>query len=143
MVRIVRRRIDLASLAAEVSRSRYGAVVTFAGVVRERSDDDRDVTGLSYEAYEPMAVAEIERIIEEARERFGDCEAEVEHRIGDLAIGDVSVGIAVASPHRAQAFDACEYIIDELKHRAPIWKREHYTDGPSEWKACAHDEAPH
>lgn len=140
MVRIVRRRIDVAALAAEVSRSRFGATVTFAGVVRERSDDDRDVTGLSYEAYDSMAIAEIERIIEEARERFGDCEAEVEHRTGDLDVGEISVGIAVASAHRAQAFDACEYIIDELKHRAPIWKREHYSAGDAEWKACAHGE---
>ncbi|MBV9269617.1 MAG: molybdenum cofactor biosynthesis protein MoaE [Candidatus Eremiobacteraeota bacterium] len=142
MVRIVRRSIDIAALASQVSCSSYGAIVTFAGVVRDRSDDDRDVTGLSYESYEPMAIAEIERIVEEARARFGDCDAAVEHRTGDLAIGEISVGIAVASPHRAQAFDVCEFIIDELKHRAPIWKREHYTQGPSEWKAC-HSETRH
>lgn len=142
MVRIVRRPIDMAALAQDVSRSRHGAIATFAGVVRERSDDDRDVTGLSYEAYDAMAIAEIERIIEEARGRFGDCDVQVEHRIGDLSVGEVAVGIAVASPHRAQAFDVCEFIIDELKHRAPIWKREHYTSGPSEWKACHRDEAP-
>lgn len=131
--------IDVAELVKRVQSRKDGALVTFAGIVRETSDDDRAVDGLSYEAYEPMAVAEIERIVAEARERFGPCDIAVAHRVGDLAIGDVSVAIAAAAPHRAEAFDACEYVIDELKVRAPIWKREAYVDGTREWKACAHE----
>lgn len=133
MFAVIREAIDTAALAERVRTDACGAVVTFAGVVRERSDDERPVNGLSYEAHETMAVAEFERIAVEARERFGACEIAVVHRVGDLNIGEVAVAVAVASAHRAQAFDACEYVIDELKARAPIWKKEHYTDGGSEW----------
>jgi adenylyltransferase/sulfurtransferase len=142
MFSIVRRPIDVAALENEVRTDACGAIVTFAGIVRERSDDDRAVTGLSYEAHEQMAVAEFESIAREAVERFGPCEIAVEHRIGDLAIGDVAVAVTVASPHRAQAFDACEYVIDELKARAPIWKLEHYVDGTREWIANDRESAP-
>jgi molybdopterin synthase catalytic subunit len=84
-----------------------------------------------------MAVMEFERIAAEARERFGPCEIAVHHRIGDLRIGEIAVGVAVAAPHRGEAFDACEYVIDELKRRAPIWKKEHYVDGSGDWKENA------
>jgi molybdopterin synthase catalytic subunit len=127
--------IDVAALERRVRADACGALVTFAGVVRERSDDDRPVTGLSYEAHEEMAVAEFSRIADEARERFGSCQIAVMHRIGDLRIGEVAVAVVVASPHRGTAFDACEYVIDELKARAPVWKKEHYADGgDSVWK---------
>ncbi len=135
MVAIVREPIDVAALARRVRTDECGAVVTFAGVVRERSDDDRSVSGLSYEAHEAMAIAEFERIADEARGRFGPCEIAVTHRVGELRIGEVAVAVAAGSPHRAQAFDACEYVIDELKARAPIWKKEHYVDGSGEWIA--------
>lgn len=138
-VSITRDAIDVAELAKRVQSAKHGALVTFEGVVRETSDDDRAVDGLSYEAYESMAVTEIERIVAEAKERFGPCEVAVAHRVGDLAVGEVSVAIAVGAAHRAEAFDACEYVIDELKVRAPIWKREAYVDGTREWKACAHE----
>jgi len=134
MFAVVRERIDVSAIAHGVRTDACGAVVTFAGVVRELSDDDRAVTGLSYEAHEAMARAEFERIAAEARERFGTCEISVVHRIGDLKVGEVSVAVAVAAPHRSAAFDACEYAIDELKRRAPIWKKEHYTRGESEWR---------
>jgi molybdopterin synthase catalytic subunit len=134
MFAVVTEPIDMDALARRVRTDACGAVVTFAGVVRERSDDDRPVTGLSYEAHEQMAVAEFERIAREAIERFGPCEIAVLHRVGDLRIGEVAVGVAVGSAHRAQAFDACEYTIDELKSRAPVWKKEHYADGSGEWK---------
>jgi len=133
MFAIVREPIDVAALAQRVRTDVCGAVVTFAGVVRQRSDDDRAVSGLSYEAHEEMAVSEFERIASEARNRFGSCEIAVAHRTGDLRIGEVAVAVAVACAHRGQAFDACEYVIDELKARAPIWKKEHYIDGASEW----------
>lgn len=130
--------IDLAVLERRVRTDACGAVVTFAGVVRERSDDERFVTGLSYEAHEAMALAEFARIAGEARERFGPCEIAVVHRTGDLRIGEVAVAVVVASAHRGAAFDACEYVIDELKQRAPIWKKEQYADGgDGVWKQNA------
>ncbi|HET9392707.1 MAG TPA: molybdenum cofactor biosynthesis protein MoaE [Candidatus Rubrimentiphilum sp.] len=134
MFAIVREPIDVAAIAQSVRSDACGAVISFAGVVRERSDDNRDVTGLSYEAHEAMAREEFERIAAEARERFGPCEIAIVHRTGDLKVGDVSVAVAVAAPHRAAAFDACEYAIDELKRRAPIWKKEHYVSGASTWR---------
>jgi molybdopterin synthase catalytic subunit len=136
--------IDLAALQATIRTDACGGVVTFAGIVRERSDDDRPVTGLSYEAHEAMAIAEFERIGEEARARFGACEIGVVHRTGDLRIGEVAVAVVVAAAHRGAAFEACEYIIDELKARAPIWKKEHYADGgDSVWKENDCRAAPH
>ena len=134
MFAIVRDPIDVAAIANAVRTDASGAVITFAGVVRESSDDDRPVTGLSYEAHDTMAVAEFERIAEEARRRFGACEIAIAHRTGELHVGEVSVVVAVAAPHRGAAFDACEYAIDELKRRAPIWKKEHYARGDSEWR---------
>lgn len=106
--------------------------MTFLGVVRERADDGRAVTGLSYEAHEAMALAELERIGSEARDRFG-ARLAIAHRTGDLAVGEIAVAVAAAAEHRAQAFDACRYAIDELKRRAPIWKSERYADGSRDW----------
>ncbi len=134
MFAVVRSEIDTAEVAREAGNDACGAVVTFAGVVRDRSDDGRAVVGLSYEAHEEMAIAEFERIAGEARGRFGALNVVVVHRVGDLDVGEVAVAVAVSSPHRAEAFDACEYVIDELKMRAPIWKRERYGDGTSEWR---------
>lgn len=134
MFAIVRDPIDVAAIARSVRTDACGAVTTFAGVVREMSDDGRPVTGLSYEAHESMAAAEFEAIAQEARGRFGPCEIAVAHRIGDLQVGDVAVAVAVGAPHREAAFDACEFTIDELKRRAPIWKKEHYAQGDSEWR---------
>lgn len=144
MFAIVTQPIDVSALAEHVRTDACGAVVTFAGVVRQHSDDDRPVTGLSYEVHDAMAIAEFETIASEARARFGDCEIAVLHRKGDLRIGEVAVAVAVASVHRSLAFDACEYVIDELKARAPIWKKEHYVDGASEWieNACGVTESP-
>jgi molybdopterin synthase catalytic subunit len=136
---IVRESIDTDALARSVRTDACGAVVLFAGIVRATADDDRPVTGLSYEAYESMALREFEAISQEARERFGPCEIAIVHRVGDLRIGETAVAVAVAAPHRGRAFDACEYAIDELKARAPIWKREHYVNGDAAWKdnTCA------
>ncbi len=135
MFAIVRDPIDVASIARSVRTDACGAVITFAGVVRELSDDGRRVTGLSYEAHESMAAAEFEQIAQEASRRFGPCEIAVAHRIGELQVGEISVAVSVAAPHRGAAFDACEFTIDELKKRAPIWKKEHYAQGGSEWRS--------
>lgn len=125
--------IDVAALSSRVRSDACGAVVSFAGIVRDRSDDDRKVTGLSYEAHERMAVDEFSRIAEEARSRFGPCEIAIVHRTGDLRVGEVAVAVVVASPHRARAFQACAFTIDQLKARAPIWKKEAYLDGSGQW----------
>jgi molybdopterin synthase catalytic subunit len=100
-------------------------------------NDGRGVASLDYEAYVPLAVKEGSRILAEARERFPILDAVCVHRTGNLRLGDLAIWIAVTSEHRAAAFDACRYIIDEAKARVPIWKKEHYADGSTEWINCA------
>ena len=112
-----------------------GGIVTFLGVVRDNAPDGRGVTGLSYEAHEAMAVAEFETIVRDAVAQHGDVRVAILHRVGELKVGEVAVAVSVASAHRAAAFDACEFAIDALKRRAPIWKKEHYVDGTAEWVA--------
>lgn len=129
---IVEREIDGAALLAEVASHTCGATSLFLGTVRN-TNDGRDVTGIEYTAYSAMANAELQRIVAEAAERSGAERIVVEHRIGVLGLGEISVAIAVAHAHRAPSMDATRYIIEELKQRVPIWKREHYTDGTREW----------
>jgi molybdopterin synthase catalytic subunit len=129
---IVDRPIDSAALLAEVADNRHGATVLFIGTVRDVNDGEA-VTGLDYTAYGAMADRELRSIVEEAMDRWSESDIVVEHRIGTLELGDVSVAIAAAHPHRGQAFEAARYVIEELKKRAPIWKREHYVTGRSEW----------
>ncbi len=133
--------IDAPSLAAAVGGDACGALVTFIGIVRARSDDGRHVTGLTYEAQEEAAVTEFATIAGEARARFGPCELSIVHRVGALNVGEVAVAVAAAAPHRASAFDACEFAIDQLKLRAPIWKKESFADGTWEWRqnTCAEE----
>ncbi|MBV8333374.1 MAG: molybdenum cofactor biosynthesis protein MoaE [Candidatus Eremiobacteraeota bacterium] len=137
MHRIFDRPIDVPALEASVRAERCGGVVTFLGIVRDCADDGRPVTGLEYQAHAAMALAEFAAIEAEARHRFGDIEMAIAHRVGSLDVGEVAVAVAVAAPHRGEAFDACEYAIDELKRRAPIWKKELYAGGGGEWKANA------
>ncbi len=134
MFEIVRSAIDPRAVEAAVRDSSCGGVVSFFGVVRDRSDDGRDVSHLEYEAYDEMAVAEFEAIAREARDAFGDVRVAIVHRVGELAVGDIAVAVCAASPHRAAAFDACEYVIDAVKARAAIWKKERYADGSGEWR---------
>jgi molybdopterin synthase catalytic subunit len=132
---IVDEPLDLAPLIDWVRTDGCGAVVTFLGVVRETSSgDERPVDGLSYEAYPSMALAEMRAIGEEVSRRFESARIAIVHRVGRLGLGEASVAIAVASAHRALAFDACESAIDELKRRVPIWKKEHYRDGDAAWR---------
>jgi len=126
--------IDASAVEDLVRDDERGGLVTFSGIVRERADDGRAVTGLSYEAHADMAIAAFETIANEARERFGTCAIAIHHRIGDVKIGEIAVVVAVASVHRAVAFEACRYAIDSLKERAPIWKKEAYADGTAEWR---------
>jgi len=129
---IVTGTIDPASLIDEVSSPQYGAISLFIGTVRE-VNEGRSVSGIEYSAYKSMASAELERILDEAVERFGISALVVEHRIGLLGLGEVSVAIAAAHPHRAPALDSTRYVIEEIKKRVPIWKKEHYADGTREW----------
>lgn len=134
MYRIVRDPIDLEELRSVVRRG-DGGVATFLGIVRGDSDGSREVTGLAYESYDRMALDEFAAIGDEARDRYGDVRVAVIHRVGELAVGEISVAVLAAAAHRAAAFDACRYVIDELKRRAPIWKKERYADGGSQWRA--------
>lgn len=113
-----------------------GALATFEGWVRD-NNEGKSVSSLTYEAYETLANTEAEKILLEAREKFRFLHARAVHRTGRLAIGEIAVWVGVSSPHRKEAFAACQYIIDEIKHRLPIWKLEEYTDGTSEWVNCA------
>ena len=129
--RLVRRPIDAAALIAEAAAPANGAILLFLGVVRD-VNEGRGVTGIEYSAYEAMAAKELAAIAREGAERF-DVDLIVEHRLGELALGEASVGIAVAHPHRGGAYEASRWVIEELKRRVPIWKREHYLDGTREW----------
>jgi molybdopterin synthase catalytic subunit len=129
---IVDRPIDSCALLEEVARHSNGATVLFVGTVRDLNDGDA-VSGLDYSAYAGMAERELAAIVSEAAERWSTSDIVVEHRVGALDLGDASVAIAAAHPHRGEAFDACRYVIEELKRRLPIWKREHYVDGRAEW----------
>ena len=120
--------LDIASLAALVSGSGCGAVATFAGLVRDRNAGRR-VLWLDYEAYAPLAVKAFERIGQEAARAWPSARLAIAHRVGRLEIGETSVAIAAASPHRADAFAACRYAIERIKQIAPIWKHEHFEGG--------------
>ncbi|MBC7895405.1 MAG: molybdenum cofactor biosynthesis protein MoaE [Cytophagaceae bacterium] len=124
--------IDAAALLQEVSSHGSGATTLFLGTVRE-VNDGRDVSGIDYTSYEAMAVRELAKIATEAVEKFGTPHVVVEHRLGALGLGDVSVAIAISHARRGPALDASRYVIEQLKQRVPIWKREHYTDGTREW----------
>jgi molybdopterin synthase catalytic subunit len=112
-----------------------GGYAAFEGWVRDSNEGQR-VRGLEYEAFEALAVREGERIVAEATARFGVAHAACMHRIGALAVGELAVWVGVSAAHRDEAFRACRYIIDEVKHRLPIWKKEHYLNGDSGWVNC-------
>ncbi|MCH7532419.1 MAG: molybdenum cofactor biosynthesis protein MoaE [Gemmatimonadetes bacterium] len=130
--RVAAEAIDPAEVLARVGSDRDGATVLFLGVVRDHADE-RPVSGMRYDAYQEMAGEVLRTIAEEAAERSGTDRVAVVHRFGELAIGEVSVAIAVSSPHRAEAYEASRYVIEQLKERLPVWKKEHYIDGVSEW----------
>ena len=130
-----REALDTAALRAALADPGCGGFATFEGWVRDHNDGRR-VHHLEYEAYEQLAVREAERVIAEATARFGVAHAACAHRLGRLAIGELAVWVGVSAPHRHEAFLACRYIIDEIKHRLPIWKKEHYLDGDSGWVNC-------
>lgn len=129
---IVEGPIAIDALILEVGRTANGATLLFIGTVRE-INNGRAITSMDYTAYTSMAERELADIIREAAERFATEDIVVEHRVGSLGLGDASVAIAVAHPHRAPAYEASRYVIEQLKQRVPIWKLEYYVDGSREW----------
>lgn len=127
--------VDGHTLRAELLDTHCGGFTSFEGWVRDHNEGQQ-VTHLEYEAFEALGVREGEKIMQEARERFGVTQVLCVHRLGDLALKDVAVWVGVAAAHRDEAFKACRYIIDEVKHRVPIWKKEHYVSGDSGWVNC-------
>jgi len=131
-VAIVDHPLDPTALLAEVADVATGATTLFVGTVR-RTNLGRPVTGIDYSAYAPMAEREMATICKEAMAQFATDRIVVEHRVGTLALGEASIVIAVAHERRAAAMDAQRYVIEEIKKRVPVWKREHYADGTREW----------
>jgi len=128
--------IDLSAVLREVSHPRAGGIALFVGTTRDENEGRR-VVRLEYEAYDDMAVAEMRAIGEAMRRRWGLLAVAMVHRIGVVPIADASVAVAVAAPHRDEAFAACRFGIDTLKAQVPIWKKEFYADGSRWIGACA------
>lgn len=129
---IVSEPIRPAELLGGLPSSQDGVCLLFLGVVRDHNEG-RSVSGLEYEAYQGMAERTLAAIAEEASHRHGTDRITVLHRVGELAVGEVSTAIAVATPHRGEAYSASRFIIEEIKVRLPVWKREHYLEGDSRW----------
>jgi molybdopterin synthase catalytic subunit len=127
--------IDTAGGRRELQDLGAGGYVSFEGWVRDQNEG-QEVTRLEYEAYQELAVKEGDRIVAEALRRFPVKHALCIHRVGSLSLGEMAVWVGVSSAHRGEAFDACRFIIDEVKHRLPIWKKEHYRSGNSGWVNC-------
>lgn len=124
--------IDFGAALKLLGRSEGGATNVFIGTTR-RITDQRETEELNYEAAPDLAMFEISRIVEEACTRWTILQIVVIHRLGAVSVSEASVFIGVATPHRADSFEACRFVIDELKERAPIWKKERFVDGQSEW----------
>lgn len=129
MTHLIRSAISVESLLAEVQSPDRGGTCVFLGTVRR----DGDVTGIDYSAYDEMALAEITRILDEARERWPEARVALQHRLGLIPAGEASIAIAAAAPHRDEAFAACRYVIEAVKKRLPIWKKELHVDGSATW----------
>lgn len=130
--------IDPAALVRSVVRAEDGAYVLFEGVVRNHNEG-KQVESIDYEAYRPMAEKEMARVVDDVRAAYPDVAVAVVHRLGHLVVGDSSIAIACASPHRAESFEACRMVIDRIKQTVPIWKKERGPDG-EEWVGwqCTH-----
>src|SRR5260370_36511766 len=129
---LTRSPISLDVLVAEVSSSACGGTCLFLGTVRN-GRDEQGVTAIEYSAYEDMVDAEFGRLLADARGRWPDARIAVRHRLGTIPVGEASIAIAAAAPHRAQAFEACRYVIEEVKRREPVWKKELRVAGREVW----------
>jgi molybdopterin synthase catalytic subunit len=132
MVHLTPHPIDVQKITETVRRSHCGAIVTFLGTVRDLTDG-RTTVALDYEAHPGLAEKLMAQIDEETRKRWPVGELVLIHRTGHLAVGEISVALAVSCPHRTEAFEACRFVIDRLKEVVPIWKKEIWADGSSEW----------
>lgn len=133
MVRLTREPIDHVALTEAARHPQCGAVVTFLGTVRDITGDEVTIA-LEYEAYPPMAERKMVEIVDEIRSKWKIGEVALIHRLGRLEVGEISVGIAVSSPHRAAAFAACQHAIDRLKEVVPIWKKDLAPSGEATWQ---------
>ena len=132
MIRLTNQPIDYQQLTESVRDHAAGAAVLFLGTVREMTGE-LQTTALDYDAYPEMALAKMEEIASEARDKWNLTKIAIEHRLGHLELGEISIAVAVSSPHRGDSFEAGRYLIDELKIRVPIWKKENWADGTTEW----------
>jgi molybdopterin synthase catalytic subunit len=132
MLKLTRETIDYQGLTELVRRPGCGAVVVFLGTVRDLTDG-KQTTALDYDAYPDMAEKKLAEIEEEIRARWPIGAMAMVHRLGHLEVSDISVAVAVSCPHRAEAFEVCRYAIDRLKQTVPIWKKENWADGVTEW----------
>ena len=128
MIEIGHEHLDHEALTSRVRKASNGAVVTFLGTTRD-STSGREVLHLEYEAYEPMAERKLEEVAEEIRGEWSVDDIAIGHRLGRLEIGEISLVVAIASPHRKEAFAACQYAVDRIKQTVPIWKKEHFVGG--------------
>lgn len=133
MIELTQQPLDYHALTESIRDNAAGAVVLFLGTVREFTQGAQ-TAWLEYEAYPEMARASMQQLESEARSRFPIINVAISHRFGPMQLGDISVAIAVSAPHRAQAFEAGRWLIDTLKERVPIWKKEHFADGREEWQ---------
>lgn len=141
MTHLTREPIDAAALLAAVGDPGLGGTVLFVGSVR-RGEDDGPVTAIEYSAYEAMAETEIDRILADAVARWPGVRLGVRHRLGMVGTGEASVAVAAAMPHRAEAFEAARHVIEEIKRRLPVWKREEFDDGKRRWRSNAVEPHP-
>ncbi len=132
MIQLTSEKIEPEKIIAECLSSAAGAVLLFLGTTRQFTAG-RETSFLRYEAYESMASSEMTKLEAEARRRWSLCGCAIVHRLGEVPLGEASVAIVVASPHRSAAFAAGEWLINTLKERVPIWKEEHWADGTCEW----------
>ncbi|HET9384353.1 MAG TPA: molybdenum cofactor biosynthesis protein MoaE [Gemmatimonadales bacterium] len=137
-MRLTRDPLDISMLLAEVQGPERGGTCTFLGTVR----NDDGVIAIDYSAYETMALEEIERILGEARERWPEARVTLQHRLGVIPAGEASIAIAAAAPHRDAAFSTCRFVIEEVKKRLPIWKKEMYADGTAHWTDASRQAKP-
>lgn len=133
MIHLVTEPIDYSAVTEAVRSHNAGAVVLFLGTVREFTRGEQ-TSWLEYEAYDQMAITSMRQLEADARTKFPVTEIAIVHRKGRMELGEISVAIAVSSPHRADAFEAGRWLIDTLKEQVPIWKKEHYSDGREEWQ---------
>ena len=134
--------LDPFKLSQNFNATGAGAFTCFEGRVRDHNEG-KSVVALDYEAYEPLCRAEMEKIFQEAQSRFAVIDIKAAHRTGQLKAGELAVWVGVLAAHRDEAFTGCRYVIDELKKRLPVWKKEYYADGSSQWTYCAQHSHAH